>query len=746
MGWLGKVEQSIRQKKPFNDIADQCTQFYSAATSFMWEPQYQKKFIGPGKSLNPRFRMTMAKAFEFVALVGPYLYWKNPQRAIKPRDLLQLDPAYFGVTPALQQPQQMPGFPGMGMPGMGFPGQNQMLLFQQMQQQQQEMEMGHRVRCQLAEKWLNYTPYVTPGGGLATQSSMGITEAMVTGRGLAWPEQFKLPGSDRILTGCFHDSVDNFFFDPDCLDPTLDEATWICRRCVHPIRDVEREYRLPEGTLAGKGNLESANQQGGMRANDLENVHRAQGKTHDLLVYYKIWSKRGVGVRQRDVETPIERHLEDVVGDYAYIVVAPNVPFPLNAWSERVKTAMDEDVGRMFSWPIPYWTKGDWPVSILDFYRKRKSPYPIAPLGPGLGELTFMNIMIAHLSNRIWTSMRDIICVLKSAAGEIDKAIKSGEDQEVVHLGEIHKDIRQVVSVLQMPQTNLDAWKIFEAVSEIFDKRVGLSEVLYAMNAGGVASRTAEDSRNKQKASTLRIDKMAADVAAWQADMADKEKYLMRMVVNPQHTTQLIGPAGAYLWDKFIHQQDPSLVIDEMDCTVMANTLRKPDKDRDRENAQALVQFAGPIVQAYAHDTSDTKPINGIIQQWGEANETDVSGIMLGPWHQPPPPPPDPQQVAMQQQEMQLQQQKLQADITLVQAKAQHAHEQAVLDHAASMQAIQHTQAEHVQGVVHADREQQQAMTHAEMNARQKMILNAMAARASAKAKASNGKQKTGAA
>jgi DNA repair exonuclease SbcCD ATPase subunit len=126
-GWLGKIEQAIKAKKPFTDIAEQCTAFFSADTGFMWEPKYRKKYLNT--STSPRFRMTMSKAFELVALFGPTLYWRNPTRTVTPRRQVPIPEDIFG-------PENMAEIKEMEQ---GLQQQMQQVQ-QQMQQSQQQMQ------------------------------------------------------------------------------------------------------------------------------------------------------------------------------------------------------------------------------------------------------------------------------------------------------------------------------------------------------------------------------------------------------------------------------------------------------------------------------------------------------------------------------------------------------------------------------------------------------------------------------
>lgn len=644
-GWLGKIELAQRHKKVFNEIAEQCTSFFSGATGFMWEPAFRQKFLKG--NVSPRFKITIAKAFELVALYGPTLYWENPQRSVKPHKPIDLSPDLFGP--------------------LGDPMTDQ--IFQQ-QQQQQQFEFGRsRVRSQLVERYLNYTPREQPNGGLAQAAELAITEALIKGRGCLWTEHFELPGSGRTLTGSFWDSVDNLLIDPDA--ESIETAKWIARRNRKPIWEVERLFKLKAGSLKGKGTIQSGTSQGESRGDDFASLRYAEGQSFDIIEYYEVWSKGGVGTRLTGVTSTLKDGLEEVVGDYAYIVVAADVPYPLNAPSQRVATAYEEDLKQMFAWPVPYWRQDRWPVSCLDFYRKPRSAWPIAPLAPGLGELVFLNVIISHVANRIWSSSRDLICVLKSAAKNVKDKIEKGEDQAIIELDDVHEDINKIVQFLQQPQMNTDVWNIVDRVTQMFEDRVGLNELMHGRNAGGTQSRTAADARAKDSRVSIRPEYMAGKVETWITHCSQLEKFCCRWHVGPQDVQPLFGNVGAHLWQQLITNEDPSLVVFEMDCTVEAGSIRKPNKDRDVANLQTIMPALFPELSKHADRTSDTGPLNNLITLWGEAIDQDVAGVHMGPRSPEPAPQPDPQQVAQQQQEMQQQQQQHQMELETKNQQAQ---------------------------------------------------------------------------
>lgn len=631
-GWMGKIDQAIRARKSFDDIAEQCTAFFSESCGFMWEGKYQKKYLSG--TIAPRFRITLQKAFELVALFGPSLYWRNPKRKGGVREPIPLSPELFGD------------------PNDPFAQQQ----FQQLSMMESRRAAGNKMRAYLYERWLNYTPDEQPGGGLSDHSELAITEALVTGRGTLWTEWYQMPGSSRRLTASVYDSNKNLLIDPDA--EVFDDAYWIARRRVQPYWEVERRFNRPEGSLRQYASRESLNAQGGARSDDLQNYHRAQGETQDLIVYYEIYSRCGVGTRLASIDTPIRDSLDRVIGDYAYLVVAPGVPYPLNAPIDRLSAedTFDEDVFDMFAWPAPFWMDRRWPVCVLDFYRKPRGCWPIAPMAPGLGELTFLNTMIAHLANRIWSSSRDFIAVLKSACKDLESHLKKGEDLSVIPIDEVHQDINKVISFLQQPQVNLDVWKIMEAVTELFEKRTGMNALLYSMNPGDVQSRSAADINAKEKYLQVRPDYMASRVEKWQTDAARNEKILTRWVIGADDVEPSMGKTGAMLWDRFVTSQPPELVLREVDITLEAGSMRKPNQERDIANMNQIFGYLAPELSKHADATGDTNPLNGFLQQWGRTMEMDMSTAMMGPRvpQQPPPPPPEVQQQMQQQAQMQM--------------------------------------------------------------------------------------------
>lgn len=715
-GWLGKIELAKRARQPWAETAKECMAFFSEPTGFMWDPKYEGRFWSKTVQA-PKFQLTIAKAFELVAIFGPTLWSNVPYRSVQPKRLPEIPLELLGLTPD----------PQMQMMAQQNPQMQQMLQQQMMQMQMQQQQFQQqqamlnaedKTVAGLMEMWLNYTPIEQAGGGLEIHGEAAVTEALIKGRGLLMPKPYKMPGSKRTLTGCFHKTVDDLFIDPDATN--VEDAQWIAIRWVQPWWVAEERFQLPPGTLRRSGTLESAFSEGSRWDDPLSSARRMAGQTHDLVEYYEVWSKAGCGARLTNVETPVGQRLEEVVGKYAYCVVAPSVPFPLNAPSERFRSgASDAEVRAMFSWPVPTWTDDRWPVAMLDFYRKPNCLWPVPPMAPGLGELKFLNVMISHMCNRIWSSSRDFIAVPKHAYEELREILESGADQTILPLNEQtaqNGDITRLVSFLQQPPTNMDTWRIIEAVSELFDRRVGLTDLLYGMNPGNTQPRSAEEVSTKRSMVSVRPDYMAKKVEQWSSEAARMEAFCARFFVTGEDVEGRVGPFGRMLWERYIMSSDVERVVREMQYTVAAGSARRPNKDRDVANIGQFITQFGQVLAQHGQMTGDMTAVNGMIKIWGKGADMDVSELMLPP----PPPQPDPHQLQQQQLEMQQQaeQQKAQVKQQELAMKQQAQQQKMQLDAVAQQQQLAADQQRHEQEMrqdqeEHAQEMQQDMADHA---------------------------------
>ncbi len=612
--WRGKLELAKQAKKPWDDVREQCMTFVSGGPAEFWKTAFQEKFLGTSK-VQTTFKISLNKAFELIAIFGPVLYARNPIRDVYPYDPVEFEIEALG-DPNDPQVQQR---------------------FQQMQAMQTMESARNRARCALLEQYLNYTPQEQPQG-LQEHAEDAITDALIGGLGLLWPQVYTMPGSERTLTGCFYDSSDNLQIDPDPRSMDFGKAKWVARWHMDPIWEVERRWKLPPGSLKNYVHMETASAQSERRAGRVANLEKSRGTTNDLMGWWELWSCNGIGTRLAGVDEQLNTGFDEYVGDYAYIAVAEgDLPYPLNCPLNALRTESVEQIQRRFRWPIPFWQDQRWPFAALRFYKHPHNAFPIAPLAPGLGELTFLNFLVNRTATHIWQSSKQFVGVVESARAEVEKILKRGDDLAIFGIKDMHRNVKQVVDFLQYPNISQDVWTIAAAVMEMFDKRVGLSELLYSMNVGGVASRTATDVQAKQEHASVRPDYMAHRVESWMSDVAAMEKLVAFWGgVSGRDIAPLLGSSGAMLWDEIFASADPESIAREMVCQVASGSAKKRNRATE---LGSLREFFGPLSQqftAYATATTDTGAANELNAKLFDALDFDGEGLEMGPWAPPP--------------------------------------------------------------------------------------------------------------
>lgn len=712
--WKSLFAAAEKAKEAFDVIAYQCDSFFTKSGDFMWKPSYKDKFIGQGLA-DPKFKISINKAFDIVAIIGPYLFWKYPQVRVRTADPFEITPE--GIDALLQD---------LVPPDLD-PAAREQLQQQALQDAQAREQYDTAIanlRNQLMEKYLNYSQHEQPGGGLAKEVEIAVTESLIKGRACLWTTSYQCPGSGRRLTSRRWYNVDDLLIDPDSRDPNLTDAKWIALRHDDLVSDFERLLGLPPGTCT-HANYESSTSLATGK-NLSTRAARKNGSTANRIVWYEVWSKMGVGnrlsypdgdgERLTSISPVLHDSFDEVVGDYAYLVVADGLPYPANApsWIFRdphsnEPLATDDDIRDAFQWRtagygphFPCYLDFRWPVELIDYYKTYGSSWPIAPLAPALGPLTILNILASSFTEQAYENRKTIIAYLESAAKELKTALTSSDNPAMLPLNDMAgKSISDMIQFLQRPEMNRDIMDAIPFIENMIEQRTGLPAWMYAQETSKERSATA--ARSKDEKVAIRPDKMAQDVSRALTESAESEKFLAAWTVTGRDVAPLFGAYGAALWDKLIVEEDPEVLVREMRCTIEASDHRKPNRERLMANLQESLQFLLPILQAYAVDTGDTNPLNQFLSAMNLAMEEKIMP-MLGPWR----PEPDPQQAAAQQVMAQLEQAKLEAEVMGKQADA--AKKQA--DQQSAAITMQAEDDQHQQQMIHNEESHDQELSH----------------------------------
>lgn len=647
---LLKVAKKHKAAK-FGDDADRAMRYFRANVNEVWD---HTNVYGGGKELSrgqgfvvqdavdddnkilpPSFRICLVKAMELVQLFGPTLYPADPLRIINPiqDDFIPIELYGSPQDPAVQQ------------------------FHQQSMQQIRQKNIQRQEVSRVLSRYLNYTPRELR---LKWEARRVIDEAVVKGMGTFWHEMHYPYHGCKPIVGSFYDTVDALLMDPDERE-SIKDCKWIARECQHPYWEVEEEYGLPKDSLKKYARRETAARAAYVDDEDYSADMRYSGTSEDLITYYKIWSKMGVGNYLADATDSLREQLPEF-SRYSYLVVCEDVPWPLNChkdeYNQSVLGGRKEEIIRTFDWPVPFWADNKWPFTPVMFHPQPNCVWPVSHLKPGLGLLNFLNWCMGFLAVRVRTSCQTHVGVLKGAADDLKEQLFSGRDFNIIELeAAFGSDIKNVVSMLESPQVNGDMWRMIEWVLTELEKSLGLTEVLYGTTT--TQPRSAAESQIKQSSASTRIDDMRTVVEEAETQMARSEAFMARWMLQSEDVEPMVGQADAGIWRTFITTTDIEQVVREFDYRIEADSARPPNRQQKIQALGEWMQaFGGVAVQAAG--AGQVGPINWAMKTFAKLNNMDgIEEAMLQP-----PPPPDPQNNPSPQM---LEREKIQAEMAMKQ-------------------------------------------------------------------------------
>lgn len=665
--WLQKIEIAQKYKQDrFGKYADEAAKFFDGPHNFMWDNDYAAPSGGGGflqrgaaGDMMPTFRMTVNKPFEAVALFGPAMYHQNPNVQVS-RDIEPLvDPMALGLDDGTQE---------------------SMLLWQQFQQQ---MDNDRRVDTTVASVLQTYSNWLQREGDKKTQARRTICEAIVKGCSLMLTGVRVPAGSQMRIPVSRYKSIDDLQVDPDA--EYWEDVQWVAIRCVHPVNLVEEEYGLPAGSL--KGAIQSGNAQGNTSGSPRERTERQRreaqdrknGRTHDLIEYWKIYSKNGAGdhLAQTSKNNLVYSKFDlTQLGKFAYLVVAKGVPYPLNLPS----FALDQPPDALFQaaqWPIPYWadenSDGGWPFSRLFFFDRPNSVWPVSMFKPVIGELRFVNWCMSFLADKTAASCTTYVGVVKAAAAAIQKQFNPDSlhvPYKVIEIAsDLGRSVNDLVSFIQAPNFPADIWRMVSEVMEQIDKRTGLTELVYGLSSRQL--RSAREADVKEQSISIRPDDMASQTENFLSCVAGKELQAAQWSCAPEDVVGPLGPVAAKVWADHISTRELDQLFRDFKVRVEAGSSRKPNKGVRIDNLNQLGQAIMPAVQEMAM-AGNVGPWNAYISEMARALDIDAAAFLL----QPPPPPeqqgPSPEEIKAQFDQQRLQMQIMSKNVDILMKQQSH--------------------------------------------------------------------------
>lgn len=674
----------------FQRDADDIMLFFNGTKDDFFDSKWASGPRGYAKSgaevPSPDFQMVLMKPAEAVQIINPTLYANNPTIEVTPIKFADIHPAGLGIDERALQPQPGPD---------GQPQQTPLQMqYEALQLHEQRMEQIRHCKAVVHREILNYEQRE-----LNKQAHMRciIDEALLMGMGVGWTELEELPAArpgeePRRLVSTKYETVRTLLLDPDADHP--DDIQWISRERCMPYWEAEDKFSLPRGTLEPYCRKETvAQQEMADGSDDTSGSERKRGKTNDLITFREIYSKMGIGDRLKGVPDDLKDDpmlakglakfdWDNVFGQYCYLAVAPNVPWPLNLHPSKWEKP-PEQLKLEAEWPIPFWLDNEWPCTMVAFHPIPGHVWPMSHFKPGLGELKWLTWAMSFLANKVRTSCGTIIGVRGDAADEIVPALESNSDNRIVKITQAMegKSLREFVDFLQQPPFHGDIYTVIQAVMNEFDKRIGLSEILYGMG-GQTQDRSATETNIKQQNASARIGDMTHAVEMALTKMCRKEALANRWFLDrPEYVADILGPQGTQVWFTHVLQEPVDRVVREYDFKIVAGSTRKQDKQTKLETLMEFSRNWGPMLQA-GMGMGMLDPVNNLMLDSARLLDLEEPERYLFVMPPPQPPPPDPKAEAeLQQMQMEMQQgqEQHQMDMQLKIAEMQMKREEAAL-------------------------------------------------------------------
>lgn len=637
--WVEKLNlASKRKEKEFGTFARECWKYYASPNhDFLYDGDGEQAADKWGLALGAP-RVTVNKCFQFVTVFKPYIHHRNPKRSITERRpvidpmlrLAALPPGYLenvaqqlqsqGILQAQQQMAMATGQPFDPMAVV------QQFVLQSLAQKNGQQDAMYAIRRQLLEAVLDYTPQEF---GLIDESHRSLTEALVCGRGV-WLTKM-IEGPHGRLPGTVHIPVERFLVDPDFLFPS--DWTWVAFENIMPKHQFAQMFGIDEKQL-GSGYDESTDKKATLKIEGREHErNKADESTHDLVKYWEIYSRVGVGTDLSGVDDDLKGTLKDL-GQHVRLIISDCYDEPLNLRSDLTGTSRrdrtQEAVLMMtdgLKWPLPFYkdARWPWPFSLCDFHHQNDSAWPVAHLRPALPAQRMLNWLWTHVASKIKKTAKDKTLYDRGILDvQTVKNICSDLDEEFVGVNKKQSEsLKDLMFQLVHPPMNQDIFSVAQFFEVIFEQVSGLS-ALMSSGESNRQMRSSYEAQLKEKLVQGRPEAMADVYENTQSRIARNEAVALRMIrggemtkffhessqPDPMSGEPVLGELSQ-LWDQNVYEPDEDILLAETDCRVESGSMRKPNVG---EALTGLTEFTQVMLQ----------PLMAAYQQTGDPTNMNI--------------------------------------------------------------------------------------------------------------------------
>ena len=600
--WRELIQKAARQGwEQFHQYAHECYQFFDGPPNFMWNDEYAYNQVTgylnrEGGIRLPTFKVSINKISDAVDLYGPSLMHRYPQVMVSPLYPTEVSPESLGLD--LNDPYGS-------------------MQFLQVSQERDRMIAVRDTTAKIAEDCLNWFQVAAHK---KDHARLVITDSIVSGLGVGYTRLFTPRGSGMRMPMTEYVSSDRLIKDPDAT--THREVLWIAIECIEPVNLVEDEYGLPPGTIKGK--YQSSDSNSTKRGSQAAKNNKRSSESWDMCRYWKVFSKNGAGTRLKTANKMPEevRQLVESFGDFCFLAIAEDVPFPLNLPTELLMSGSLDDIQMAMAWPTPYHLDSgsgkDWPVTELYFKENPRCKWPPSIFKHLIGEIRFVNWCFSFLADKVAASATEYVGVLKSAAENIQEQIRAqkGPYSFIEIDSSMGQKLDNLIQFLGKPAFDTALWDMVSKVIDEIERGSGVTDLLYGMQPRQM--RSAEEARVLSENSTIRPDDMAEKTDEWYSVAAGKEWQTAVWRLSGSDVAPVVGPAAAAVFDQSIINQPFESFARDYSYRVVADSARKPDRVTRKVALESFGQVAMPMMLQLSQ-SGVMGPFNAFVEEWAKS-------------------------------------------------------------------------------------------------------------------------------
>lgn len=600
--WRELIQKAAKQGwEQFHQYAHECYQFFDGPPNFMWNDEYAFNQVNgylnrEGGIRLPTFKVSINKISDAVDLYGPSLMHRYPQVMVSPLYPTEVSPESMGLD--LNDPYAS-------------------MQFLQVSQERDRTIAVRDTTAKIAEDCLNWFQVAAHK---KDHARLVITDSIVSGLGVGYTRLFTPRGSGMRMPMTEFISSERLIKDPDAT--THREVLWIAIECIEPVNLVEDEYGLPPGTIKGK--YQSSESNATKRGSQAAKNNKRSCDSWDMCRYWKIFSKNGAGTRLKTANKMPEevRQLVESFGDFCFLAIAEDVPFPLNLPTETLMSGSLEEIQMAMAWPTPYHLDSgsgkDWPVTELYFKENPRCKWPPSIFKHLIGEIRFVNWCFSFLADKVASSATEYVGVLKSAAENIQEQLRAqkGPFAFIEIDSSMGRRLDELIQFLGKPAFDTTLWDMVSKVIDEIERGSGVTDLLYGQQPRQM--RSAEEARVLSENSTIRPDDMAEKADEWYSVAAGKEWQTAVWHLSGNDIAPVVGPAAAAVFDQNIVTQPFESFARDYSYRVVADSARKPDRVTRKVALESFGQVAMPMLMQLAQ-SGIMGPFNAFVEEWARS-------------------------------------------------------------------------------------------------------------------------------